>query len=611
MTTPDLLALERELAVLASALCLDAGIHLEVRGERWSYDPIRRTLSVSEPSLRDNGRDWCAGRLVNEIGHYWLTRHDLFSVDFPSVPIAQAILDALEDGRVNGWMAARYPGSRDWLAEVHRGADAPVAQPLPLVLWFCLECALEPGRGWAPAPHPVPDPVRRALDQTRAARQAYSRIRPATEIGQVTDPDLRLHWAERVRPQLLWGMWPPAAYEAEVQLRALDALELAEDEILPAAEALLGEDRERIEQWLSAQPMECQRLQERIEAGEAQAAFEAACAHAGAPCPCSGEAREMAMRLLEAMQGQQRGAEAGAAGQFRRVVHSNPFEGFGEAGRPAFAPPPPRRLTLQPAIRTDYNEARLAVANQIEQLVRLLERILRPRQRLRMKSGYPSGRRVDLRRLMAFEADPRRYNELWSRSSIPERRRVVFSLLIDLSGSMRGDKCKAALLGTVLMAETLARLQVPFAINGFQDVLIPFSPFHARFGPAVRDEIATMPHEVAETRVGGNNNASNNDDGPCVLEAANELLQESADRRVLLVVSDGQPAGRRSTAEDLHNTVRALTSPGVPLELLGIGLGPGTEHVTGFYPQSVASVPLDDFAQQIGNLIMRGLRVSA
>jgi hypothetical protein len=308
-------------------------------------------------------------------------------------------------------------------------------------------------------------------------------------------------------------------------------------------------------------------------------------------------------RLCEGCTGPPRPG-ASRPGASRTPVRIRPGDGGGWGPTPTIPP-----LDLPQPPRTRYNEALAQMSGQIARLVTLLERVLRPRQRLRARAGYPSGRRVDLRSLMKFEADPRLYDRLWVRTSIPERRRVAFSLLVDLSGSMEGEKAHAALLGTVLLAETLARLGVPFAINGFQDVLIPFSAFHEPFGPRVRGAIASMPLEVSGIRPGGNNGPGHNDDGPCVLDAANELLGERVEERILLVVSDGQPAGSRSTEEDLHRTVASLTAPGTPLELLGIGLGPGTEHVATYYPRSVASVPLERFADEIGRLIAQGLHV--
>src|SRR5262249_52773472 len=132
-------------------------------------------------------------------------------------------------------------------------------------------------------------------------------------------------------------------------------------------------------------------------------------------------------------------------------------------GRPIIAPPDAKPDgSLAPAVSEAYQKARTLVAGQVEGLVREMERIIRPRRRLAARAGFPSGQKLDLRRAMAFDADPRRYDRLWQRPSIPRRRDTAFLLLVDLSGSMRGNKTEAALAGTLLLAESLSRLETPF-----------------------------------------------------------------------------------------------------------------------------------------------------
>jgi cobalamin biosynthesis protein CobT len=240
-------------------------------------------------------------------------------------------------------------------------------------------------------------------------------------------------------------------------------------------------------------------------------------------------------------------------------------------------------------------------------LTQTIERLIRPTRRLRDAAGYPSGYKADLRRVLAFEADPREYNRLWVRKNIPHRGSVVFSLLVDLSGSMRGPKTDAALAGSVLLAETLHRLQVPFAVNGFQDVLIPFCDFAEGLTGFTRRLLGEMPLEINGSRPDGNNKPSWNDDGPCLLEAAEQLLDQPQRQRVLVVISDGWPEGTRSTVDDLHKAVAELRRIGPALRLVGIGLGPGTDHVTKFYPESIANVPLERLAEQIGALLSQAL----
>ena len=91
-----------------------------------------------------------------------------------------------------------------------------------------------------------------------------------------------------------------------------------------------------------------------------------------------------------------------------------------------------------------------------------------------------------------------------------------------------------------------------------------------------------------------------------MLEAAEELLSQPARQRVLIVVSDGLPEGRRSVPDDLRNGVGELS--GVRgLRLVGIGLGPSTEHVRDYYPESIANVRPDRLADEIGGLLRRAL----
>src|SRR5262249_49054175 len=231
--------------------------------------------------------------------------------------------------------------------------------------------------------------------------------------------------------------------------------------------------------------------------------------------------------------------------------------------------------------------------------------LLKPRKRLRESSGHPSGHRLDMRRVMSFDADPRTWDKLWRRKNIPDRFNTAISLLVDLSGSMRGPKTDAAVAGTVLLAQTLHRLQVPFAVNGFQDVLIAFCDFHEGLNSRVRDAIGEMPQEVEGCRNGGNNAPSYNDDGPCVRQAAEQLLNHAADDRMLIVVSDGLPEGRHSSEKDLRDAIPDVSAE-PRLKMIGIGLGPDTGHVRSYYPHSIANVAVDRFAAEIADLL-RGI----
>jgi Cobalamin biosynthesis protein CobT VWA domain len=580
-----------ELAALAVGLCQDAAIGLEVAPDGWSFDPVRRVIRVSGHGLRTRGPEYCAGIVAHEVGHYYISRYTSLPTAFPSIRAGRSLLNAIEDPRVDRWIVRRYPGAIAWqeLAKVDEIAHGPSPT---WFLMFCLECAAEGDRDWRPARQVLPEPVKTALSRTRDARRTYAHHAPPTDPDAPLDDDLARRYREEVWPLLTDVRWVPPRREQRVQLSALEALRIAEQAIFPAAAALYHRDVRTIGAWLCAHPANAgrgRRLHGEGRGGEAVAEAMAA----GLPDRLLPPwAEGLAEQLLDGEIDRRVSAPMVVAGGMRR-----------RRGRPSdrrvkYPPLPP---IWSPA--TDYDRAYAEVSDQVEALVHHLDEILRPRKRLRERSGHPNGRRVDLRRLMAFEADPRRYDELWVRASIPDRREAAIGLLVDLSGSMQGAKARAALLGTVLVAETLARLQVPFRIDGFQDVLIELHGFNEPLGPASRQKIAEMVQEVQGCREGGNNNPRYNDDAPCLLEHAEKLSEYPATDRILIVVSDGLPEGRRSASSDLHAAVATLSDPAAGLRLVALGLGPDTEHVKTFYPESQANVALPRFADTIGTLI--------
>lgn len=584
----------RQLAGLAAGLCLDAGVRLRAGDKGWAWEPQRRTIHVARRDLESRGPTYCAGVLAHEVGHYHVTRYHMFDVEFPSRPVLDMILNGIEDPRVNTWIQVRYPGTVWWFDRLTEVDGRSVhSLPIPHTIRFAIEAAREELLGWEPLPPraPVPAPVRQALAETYEARIEYSRTLPPVELSPCHAPGdlVRLYDAE-VKPRLAEpsARWV-GGWEQEIRLSQARSLALAEKRILPAAAKLWEADLDRMAQHLGRDANLRRHAREAVNANNfAQLAgiVNAAFGQDLPEVPTASHLRELGRKVLESWLKQVRAPDNGPL-----------------ASRPLYDP---TTMLLINGIPEAYTNAHIQVADQIERLVRDLEEVLRPRRRLADRSGFASGRRLDLRKAMAFSSDPRRHDEMWRRPTIPRRRDTAFLLLVDLSGSMRGEKTAAAMAGTVLLSESLDRVQVPFAVYGFQDVLIPFCESGEGLNPMTRAAIGAMGEEIAGNRPGGNNQPLYNDDGPCVVDAGNKLLEEPAKEHVLIVVSDGVPEGRRSTPEDLHTGVKALGAvPG--LRVVGIGLGAGTEHVKDFYPESRAGVPADRLAEEIGALLRQAL----
>jgi hypothetical protein len=150
--------------------------------------------------------------------------------------------------------------------------------------------------------------------------------------------------------------------------------------------------------------------------------------------------------------------------------------------------------------------------------------------------------------------------------------------------------------------EVLNRLGLNFELVGFQDELIVFKKFGEKVDDALRRKISGMVGEVSNSNPNGHNNANYNDDGPCLAETAAGLSKQPAQNRFLIVLSDGQPEGRRSNEDDLTQAVAKIGREG-KVNLVALGLGAGTEHVKKFYPVSLPNIQAEQLQEVLPELL--------
>lgn len=592
----------RRLAALAAGICQDGGIRPEVGG-CWAFDPVRRVIVVDRGHLHSRSETFCLGLLSHEAGHVHVTRYHYFRL--PRFPCRAALLDlfnACEDARAEEAIRRLYPGTAVWLREAadekRRLAPPPV---LPEFLRYCFECA----RGADGSRADVPPRVARALAATADARREYATtLPPASRDPRDAGREIAERYRIEVEPRLAGDVAAPPAppWERVVRLRALEAVRIAEDRIVPVALTLWRKDVERVATHLEAEAGRRERAEaafreddlRAIQSFVAQALCDPETPGSTARPSSLGLAEGLLGRIYEARRHPRRGRTVLPEG-FDVVPVDDPVGRSGAAGAAG-------RVAAASSCSPTYEAAREGIAGQVDRLARELEEVLRPRRRSALRRGHPTGRRIDLRRAMQFDADRRRYEGLWMRSAAPDRHRTALLLLVDLSGSMRGEKIQAAMLGSVLLAETALRLSLDFALYGFQDELIPFRRFDEPFDDAVRAAIGTMAEETTGTRRNGRNRPSFNDDGPVLAEAAELLSAQPADDRLLIAISDGLPEGRRSSEADLRRAVADIEARGA-VDLCGIGIGPGTGHVRDYYPDARADVPVDRLAEEIAAVL--------
>ncbi len=566
-----------ELRALARAVALDEGLDLQLGepGSGWFINPKTGIINVDGGDLAGQTADDSRGLICHEAAHAAVTRYlHLMPLHILKRPGIASLMNSLEDCRIEEWLKIRFPGSGEWIDLYNNRLfpdDAKGLEQQPWFQQFCLGAIHEWWHGELP-PN-LHDAPAEALETTREARQRIIAAQPPHDA----DVDLAAAFAYNGSPvEELFRrrdrFVPPDTFEKLVRLTAFIAYRITWLEIRPIYEDLIRRDKDHASQMKSAEQRFLRQLRElrfgspMRRKGGRSVPIPISLRPGGAP--------------LGPSAGRPSGGLADVPEHLRRAIDDI-----------VNAPP-----------ENQYEEARRDVAPLADRLVASLERLLRPTSYPRWLPGYPSGSRVDLRVAMSMEVEPGAYTRMWQRKTLPSKRDPGILLLLDLSGSMAGGPIHNCFRGTVLVAEVLQRLQIPFAVYGFQDVLIPFKDFGAPLDEATRLRIGDMPAEVTGNRKGGHNRPQHNYDGPVLLSARDALLDYPAHTPILLSVSDGEPSGPSDADGALRRAVARVVKD---VTLIGIGLGPGTDHVARFYPDHIANVPLERFPEALARVMHR------
>lgn len=245
-----------------------------------------------------------------------------------------------------------------------------------------------------------------------------------------------------------------------------------------------------------------------------------------------------------------------------------------------------------------------AVAGLVGPMQKDIERMMAAQTFAVRTPGHRSGRLHSASLYRVLQGDPR----VFQRKEEQRAKDTAVCLLIDNSGSMHGERIQVAMQSGYALAQTLERVNIPNEVIGFttggmprgahqqlsdeqkkgvhfsrtNTIIMPiFKEFSERVTPAVKKRIAYQ----LNMQVGMNTNT----DGESLEYAALRLIPRREKRKVLIVMSDGQPVGS-GTGWHLRETVKNLTKMGI--ETVGIGIQ--SNAVENFYPRSMVLNKVED-----------------
>jgi cobalamin biosynthesis protein CobT len=252
------------------------------------------------------------------------------------------------------------------------------------------------------------------------------------------------------------------------------------------------------------------------------------------------------------------------------------------------------------------------VAGSIGMVQKKLERAIAARSHSRHVPGFRSGKlnSSSLHRLSVGD------DRVFKRKQEVKTKDVAVALVVDMSGSMAYSRLPVAMATAYALSSALDRLNIKHEVCGFTTLnhsKIPvevrkeasgenaesYTRWEAIYQPILKgyDErltteriraISTIEHEVENRE---------NIDGESIEYAAFRLARRHEKRKIIIVLSDGNPAcvsyhpnGRRMMDKHLKEVIRRMLACG--LEPYAIGIQ--TSAVEQYYPKSTVINKLED-----------------
>lgn len=271
--------------------------------------------------------------------------------------------------------------------------------------------------------------------------------------------------------------------------------------------------------------------------------------------------------------------------------------------------------TINPAWVPELDEKTRSMTGRMQKDI---ERMMASQSHVIRVPGFRAGRLNGPSLHRIVQGDDRLFNRKQEHKS----KETAVTLLVDNSGSMSGAKIETAMVAAYALAQTLERVGIPCELMGFTTgdhrgagsrkaveetnrqiwkemqngityhrtvpIVMPiYKEFDERINSEVKKRIAYMAN--------AQNGMVTNVDGESLEYAAVRLMRRREKRKVMLVLSDGQPAGARNAAGHLKQTTEKLEKIGIDL----VGIGIMDQAVRRFYKNHIVLNRVEDLPTEV------------
>jgi len=217
-----------------------------------------------------------------------------------------------------------------------------------------------------------------------------------------------------------------------------------------------------------------------------------------------------------------------------------------------------------------------------ENFAQQVRKLIQIRARVQTQYGTKKGK-LDQSRLSRICFNAPGFNERIFKNKIENKTLdAAITVLVDMSGSMNGDKAYYALASTLLLNEVSSTLNIPVEILGFTDTdgynISPLMFIYKSFS-----DHRVSNDALIESFSKSSNFMRGNPDGENILWSYDRLIKRKERKKILIVMSDGSPAASKSSNGIEGFTLQAIQEIERSKKVDIYGLGLCSDSVSHYY----------------------------
>ena len=218
-----------------------------------------------------------------------------------------------------------------------------------------------------------------------------------------------------------------------------------------------------------------------------------------------------------------------------------------------------------------------------ENFAQQVRRLIQIRAKSQTQYGVKKGK-LDQSRLSRICFNAPGFNERVFKNKVDNKTLdAAITVLVDMSGSMGGDKAFYALASTLLVNEVCSTLNIPLEILGFTDGAVGYSePKPLMFVYKGFSDLRVNDDSLKDYFATSSNFMIGNPDGENILWAYDRLNKRKEKKKLLIVMSDGSPAASKSSLglEEFTEKVIKEVEASKSIDIYGLGL---CSHAVEYY----------------------------